>query len=124
MTATDHRCYFCESTNNVYDEARIGEERHCVDCGRVLVFMSSIPADGPTEAWNQAQLDAARTTQKAEEADAPTIKLTPAILRALGEGVDALGKGDSHDCAMETVVKEALDALGYQHGSYDFWKKG
>ena len=52
-----------------------------------------------------------------------TITLTPAILRALGEGCSRLDDGDLSDCAKADEVRETLSRLGYKHAGYDFYPK-
>lgn len=51
----------------------------------------------------------------------PTIPLTPAVLRALGEGCSRLDDGDLKDCAEAERVRAMLKQLGYKHASYDFY---
>lgn len=53
-----------------------------------------------------------------------TIELNPDVLRALGNGVADLRKGDESDIdAAERVIKE-MDKKGYRYSSYNFWPKG
>ena len=51
-----------------------------------------------------------------------TLELTPATLRALGEGVQRLRDGDLDDCTKADEVVEAMRAMGYRLGGYEFVK--
>jgi len=48
------------------------------------------------------------------------LELTPAALRALGEGVQRLRDGDLDDCAQADRVVESMKAMGYRLGGYTF----
>jgi hypothetical protein len=50
----------------------------------------------------------------------PTIPLTPAVLRVLGEGCSRLDDGDLSDRAKADAVRSALARLGFEHAGYDF----
>lgn len=51
-----------------------------------------------------------------------TIALTPAVLRALGEGCSRLDDGDLEDGAAADQVRQLLAYIGYKHEAYDFHK--
>ena len=52
-----------------------------------------------------------------------TIDLTPTILRALGEGVASLKKGDGRDLETAEKVIEDMGAKGYTYSFYSFHPK-
>ena len=51
-----------------------------------------------------------------------TLILTPAVLRALGEGVSRLNDGDMSDGEAADTVVETMRGLGYRKSGYDFVK--